>query len=70
MSEWISVEDRLPVSGEAIWIYCPEDEQQVGYYEKDVDWGEEGVSHLFRSTRTDDYRVVTHWMPLPELPAT
>jgi len=65
--EWISVEDRLPDElFTAVLIYCPKNQNiYCAYLNTRNEW------HIF------DYGVgqqvvesVTHWMPLPNSPAT
>ena len=62
MSEWISVEDRLPDESVSCLVFGP-DGNYVGWVCDPVQkwWAREGD--------LDDYCVeVTHWMPLPEPP--
>lgn len=64
MSEWISVEDRLPeeegqylvVMHGLVW---PADFLGYGPDKKRARW---------RTEIADEYAVATHWMPLPEPP--
>jgi len=64
MSEWISVEDRLPEiaewSGNRVLVYTEEGSIHTGRYEGEVagDWVD-----LY-----NDSGEITHWMPLPEKP--
>lgn len=66
MSEWISVEDRLPI-GEDHLLYLNDGVELpgcvVGY------WGRLTASWMVNSER--EYGLpVTHWMPLPSPPDT
>lgn len=61
--EWISVKDRLPNEGVKVLSYSSFDEDiKVDYiiYAPNPIW----ACQLLR-----DETVVTHWMPLPELPS-
>ena len=64
MSEWISVDDRLPRTNESV-IGC-----RKGKYVSNVflnlegEWLQDGWGPM-KKTVFDD---VTHWMPLPEPP--
>jgi hypothetical protein len=56
MTEWISVNDKLPLWGQYILVYC-QNRDNEGY---DVD----DVVFL-----TDEYdREITHWMAIPIYP--
>jgi hypothetical protein len=60
-SDWIAVEDRLPVNFESVLLVNHDEGDYVlqGYCH-DGDWySDYGVSELIG---------VSHWMPLPELP--
>jgi hypothetical protein len=60
MSEWISVKDRLPKVGERVIVvyeYEANPKKYVGvaqYFSDFWPWKED--------------RVITHWMPLPDVP--
>ena len=58
MSEWISVEDRLP-NEEGACLIVHSNGSDCGYYFADT--------KLFDAD-TYDFPEVTHWMPLPESP--
>lgn len=73
MSEWISVEDRLPDYGEPVLICANDVVQSVTFmrdgFEDTADWFEP-----YHFGDDDEFlRVwasfVTHWMPLPEPPS-
>ena len=63
MSEWISVEDRLPKTRRAVLVWVPHNEC---YYLANFEAGEwtswQGNRHLWWCD------VLTHWMPLPNPP--
>lgn len=77
MSEWISVEDRIPPDLTPVW--CSVNENILGIFEI-VDVGEgwlwADVYSFYHdkgmweseSELNDDYSHITHWMPLPEPP--
>ncbi len=64
MSEWISVEDRLPVEDKKVIVWdmdYPDIEfMRMGYYDPS--------SGTETGWRCEEYMdlYVTHWMPLPE----
>jgi len=66
MTEWISVKDKLPQTGQIVvaWLQA-HNEPCCVRFEKDYIWLE-----LVEVDREDCFRVdrVTHWMPLPEPP--
>lgn len=73
---WISVEDRLPTTGDPVLVYRPS-----GKYDKVwIDcWREQPEAPVSFSSATisvghgwdeHDFEDVTHWMPLPAPPAT
>ena len=76
MSDWISVEDRLPEEGPVLvrWVgefFGHEDPRtDVGYYDDPADYDDpdDGQGWLF--WRHEQEIKVTHWMPLPEPPRT
>lgn len=58
-SPWISVEYKLPEIGQAVFIRTSKSTYGVSCIDYDLDWqGEVVYSPL----------IVTHWMPIPELP--
>lgn len=57
--EWISVKDRLPEVGEHVLVFSP----ITGIKNDFVAFGENHEEHRFFLSG-----IVTHWMPLPELP--
>ena len=64
MSEWISVEDRLPKVGQKVFMLLKGD-GNVGTFR---DWRKDGGNAFF-DTGDDLYTIpleqVTHWLPLP-----
>lgn len=65
MSEWISVEDRLPKDDENVLFI----NSNLGGVPQTA-WYEEGVGFFpyAVSVAANLVAVVTHWMPLPEKP--
>lgn len=67
MSEWISVNDRLPAKGKDVLftgtnIYGNRYEVQRGYFDG-TNWRCSCCHEMLKGGA-----VCTHWMPLPELP--
>ncbi len=64
--EWISIEDDLPVPGEAV-IFCSRFGTWCGWLE-DVELGKMGNPELswFSCDETQFVEKITHWMPFPE----
>lgn len=69
-SEWISVEDRLPIDNKPILLYQKvkhsQFKQVIGAYDN-------GKFNSYESEFNDDlykgyYNKITHWMPLPQPP--
>ena len=62
MSEWISVNDRLPEFLDEVLLFTSAGNIYVGmFYEKHEKYTVAGDYHMFLYD-------VTHWMPLPEPP--
>lgn len=61
MSEWISVEDRLPKVGESVLVYGKWDDFDHEYYS--VEWNNKSDGFGCKN-----YATITHWMPKPEPP--
>lgn len=61
MSEWISVNDRLPQPGDRVLLSCGCFVGE-GYFLIDGSIGRFGRPW----SDFDDRHLVTHWMPLPE----
>ncbi len=55
MSEWISVEDKLPKSSNDVIVFTETDEIEIGNY-------------VFSKWLTSSYGKVLYWMPLPVKP--
>lgn len=63
MNDWISVEDRLPENNERVLAFCADNcVQDVVWSWSDNCW----YGRTFALTYKEG--LVTHWMPLPELP--
>lgn len=58
-SPWIAVEDKLPEIGQAVFIRTSKSNYGVSWIDYDLDW-QGGVAY--------SSLIVTHWMPIPELP--
>ena len=63
MSEWISVEDRLP-EDEGYVLVTDGDDVYMGF--KDDSWGSYFMN--VESPSMICFGDITHWMPLPEPP--
>lgn len=61
MSEWISVNDRLP-EDISTCLALNYNHHVLGFYWKGKGWFETSIADKNKLTG------VTHWMPLPELP--
>ena len=68
MSEWISVEDRLPEDrgwdpecSVNVLTYCAAGFVDIGFYAHDVEFWCSGVGDELEET-------ITHWQPLPAPP--
>ena len=61
MTEWISVNDRLPENGVKVLVYSAENKNdyEIGAYS-------ETYKGFF--VRQFYYENITHWMPLPRTP--
>ena len=66
LAEWISVKDRLPKDEKAILLYDAETghNPMLGWYEI----YESGASYFVPAGCIYLRMLVTHWMPIPELP--
>jgi hypothetical protein len=64
VSDWISVEDRLPTPGDNVAILCPSwgNAPYTGYIGIDNTW------HDMDGTELLGFNSPDHWMPLPEPP--
>lgn len=78
MSDWISVNDRLPEEGRAVWLCNPN--HGIVFVGCLCDFGDDGWcwgasngttyikdGRIVAECDADDYDI-THWMPLPEPP--
>lgn len=73
MSDWISVEDRLPEDNVPILAYCPDGGRQfVCQKVRNTKWGSDEYPFLWKVTLLRDYffdfETFSHWMPLPVEP--
>lgn len=58
VQEWIPVTERLPEKGEEVLAYTITHDVRKSHFRGEKSWyGHDGI-----------WRVVTHWMPLPEAP--
>jgi len=63
MNEWISVEDRLPDKPDE---YIVANVNSFEYSVTTMEWtGLRWFSNYFPN---EDIKLVTHWMPLPDMP--
>ena len=63
MTEWISVEDRLPEDGKSVFVYCKE-QNRLEFVPFIGDF-----PLLIINWETNESTCpVTHWMPVPEPP--
>lgn len=56
MTDWISVEDKLPKNGNDVIVFTKTDEVEIGNYYESDGW------------LTASYGDVLYWMPLPNKP--
>lgn len=63
MSKWISVKDRLPSHNE--WILAFDGEKMCVCW---FDLSYHDYLFMFGMSSSQQFRNVTHWMPLPEPP--
>lgn len=63
---WIPIKEQRPKKYQVVMCKCPEACDQTGYFVAEKDWGEEGISYLFKSAVTNEYIVVKAWFPFPE----
>lgn len=63
MSEWISVEDKLPEDGQLVLSVRRGDCFDLCFYDH-------GTSMWWIDDATYSVKMITHWMPLPAPPAT
>ncbi len=66
MSEWISVDDKLPEDGQEVDVYC-------GYRYTDVEFKNGVFNEVILDGDGDFDHIepmngVTNWMPIPESP--
>jgi hypothetical protein len=76
MIEWISVKDRLPEDGQTVLLYgrrtycCELDaEENYGIYQAEHVNNNLYCSECYKCDSSTNYEFVTHWMPLPTMPA-
>ena len=61
MSEWISVDDRLPDENITVLV-CDGDDVEMGSHNSHFGWT------IYEWDGPSSRSFVSHWMPLPELP--
>lgn len=61
MSEWISVDDRLPDEN-IIVLVCDGDDVEMGSHDRHFGWA------IYEWGGPSSRSFVSHWMPLPEPP--
>lgn len=61
-NDWISVKDRLPLEGEKVITYLKD------YDEFKIDYLILFPEPIWACVLEREQNIVTHWMPLPELP--
>lgn len=65
MSEWVSVDDKLPVDGQLCLIIMEVGSNiERGKYKGDGDW----LGNWFNMRGKNQTYKVSHWMPLPNTP--
>ena len=65
--KWQPIE-TAPKDGANILALCFENYPQVVKWHSEIDYGDEGVSQIWKSVLTDKFVIPTHWMPLPDAP--
>jgi hypothetical protein len=65
VARWVSVEERRPEVGKIVVCHCLEDYDQTAYFVEEVDWGDEGMSYIFKNV-FGDFISVESWLELPE----
>ncbi len=69
MSEWISVDDRLPVDGLNVLVYLPDNIYELQFVVQKISHGLWYVQEEWHSdTVTSSGDNPTHWQPLPTPP--
>ncbi len=65
MTKWIPVKEQRPEKGKLVICKCLEDYPQTGYFVEEKDWGDEGMSYIFKNVY-ENFVVVEAWCELPE----
>ena len=65
VATWIPVQEQRPEMGNIVLCRCLEDYDQTGYFVEEKDWGEEGMSYIFKNVH-ENFIVVEAWMEIPE----
>lgn len=65
MSEWISIDERIPLVGACVLLYAIDGNCRVMYTRNISDYA---ASCLERDEYDPVWDAVNHWMPLPEPP--
>jgi len=66
MSEWISVDERLPDFDKSVFVYCRIYGRFIAYYTRITEDTNDGIWCDWNDNR--GILPPTHWMPLPEPP--
>ena len=73
MKDWISVKDRLPEKGIDVLVCEMKFEHKypnigIGELDQEGNWWYSIGEEIQKEDYDQDYRSITHWMPLPEPP--
>lgn len=71
MTDWISVEERMPKPEVSVLIATVDDGLSIAFWCSYIEWWYESPGHG-KDPLDGDYYIaedVTHWMPLPDPPS-
>lgn len=68
MSEWISVEERLPENEKPVLVYVGYSDTDVGFISVLTYFAYDPTPHWQHESALFSGQKVLYWMPLPELP--